>query len=389
MTDLVVLSLEAWDQVWRRNQYLLAGLLRNNSDLRVLFVEPPEDPLHAAISRHRPRLGAGLSNVGGVEGIGDGRLWRFQTTKWLPRSVDGRADDRLSAAVERAVKRIHFTRSVLWINDPGGAVVLERTGWPSLYDITDDWIAADRTPRENSRLRRAEDLLMRRCDEIVVCSPALLVSKGPARPIGASPVTLIGNAVDLEGYRRPFRRPADLPSGRIALYAGTIHTDRIDLPLTESIGESLHARSMSLVMVGPAAISPEWRQRLERAGVVLLGPRVHTSVPDYLRSADVLIVPHLIDEFTKSLDPIKAYEYRAARRPVVATGVPGFDDTGDPFVTVADRAKFGEAVIAVLEDRLATPDQAGDLGGPAVPDWSERVREMAEVLRRVGQASRP
>ena len=27
MTELVVLSLEAWDEVWRRNQHLVAGLL--------------------------------------------------------------------------------------------------------------------------------------------------------------------------------------------------------------------------------------------------------------------------------------------------------------------------------------------------------------------------
>ena len=46
MTDLVVMSLEAWDDVWRRNQHLVAGLLRTDAALRVLFVEPPADPTH-------------------------------------------------------------------------------------------------------------------------------------------------------------------------------------------------------------------------------------------------------------------------------------------------------------------------------------------------------
>ena len=44
MTDLVVVSLERWDDVWRRNQHLVAGLLQRDPDLRVLFVEPPADP---------------------------------------------------------------------------------------------------------------------------------------------------------------------------------------------------------------------------------------------------------------------------------------------------------------------------------------------------------
>ena len=33
MTDLVVVSLEAWDDVWRRNQHLVAGLLRSDAAL--------------------------------------------------------------------------------------------------------------------------------------------------------------------------------------------------------------------------------------------------------------------------------------------------------------------------------------------------------------------
>ena len=42
------------------------------------------------------------------------------------------------------------------------------------------------------------------------------------------------------------------------------------------------------------------------------------SVPAYLRHADVLLVPHVVDAFTDSLDPIKLYEYRAGGRPGVA-----------------------------------------------------------------------
>ena len=60
MTDLVVISLEAWDAVWRRNQHLVAGLLRARPRLRVLFVEPATDPLHAGWAAHRPRRGRGL-----------------------------------------------------------------------------------------------------------------------------------------------------------------------------------------------------------------------------------------------------------------------------------------------------------------------------------------
>ena len=59
MTDLVVVSLESWDGVWRRNQHLIWRMLHTDPTLRVLFVEPPADPAHELRSRRRPRLGRG------------------------------------------------------------------------------------------------------------------------------------------------------------------------------------------------------------------------------------------------------------------------------------------------------------------------------------------
>jgi glycosyltransferase involved in cell wall biosynthesis len=98
VTDLVVMSLEAWDDVWRRNQHLVAGLLRADAALRVLFVEPPADPLHDLVSRRRPAGGLDPVPAPGFEG----RLLRFRAMKALPRRIDRRADERLARAVERA-----------------------------------------------------------------------------------------------------------------------------------------------------------------------------------------------------------------------------------------------------------------------------------------------
>ena len=87
MTDLVVLSLERWDRVWRRNQHLVAGLLLADPDLRVLFVEPAADPTHDVASRRRPSFGSGIAEVGAPA---PGRLWTFRPTKWLPRRAHAR-----------------------------------------------------------------------------------------------------------------------------------------------------------------------------------------------------------------------------------------------------------------------------------------------------------
>ncbi len=56
--EIILLSLEPWDEVWRRNQFLVRELLQLQPDLRVLWVEPPSDPLHELVRSHRmPQIG--------------------------------------------------------------------------------------------------------------------------------------------------------------------------------------------------------------------------------------------------------------------------------------------------------------------------------------------
>ncbi len=377
MTDIVVLSLEPWDEVWRRNQHLVAGLLRRDPALRVLFVEPSVDPLHDVATRHAPRRGHGVRPVtlSGAEG----RLWSFQPTKLLPRRVDSQVDRRLARATTRAVRRLGFDAPILWINDPSSAELLRLTGWPALYDITDDWLEADRTPAEHDRLVRDEATLMKGCAEVVVCSPTLTEAKGAGRP-----VVLIPNAVDVDHYRRPQPRPSDLPAGPVAVYVGTIHTDRIDLDLCAATAQAL-AGVGSLVLVGPHPLAADDLERLRGVGVVLLGPRPADSIPGYLQHADVLVVPHVVTPFTLSLDPIKRYEYAAVGRPVVSTPVTGFVDVDDSRVTVASGDAFVAAVRAGVP--AATIFPAGADG--SVPTWSDRAVRMSQVIEDVRRGPTP
>ena len=62
----------------------------------------------------------------------------------------------------------------------------------------------------------------------------------------------------------------------------------------------------------------------------------------YLQHADVLVVPHVVSDFTDSLDPLKLYEYQAVGRPVVSTPVAGFRDAAG--VIIAGRDQFADAV---------------------------------------------
>ncbi len=378
--DLVVLSLEPWDEVWRRNQHLIAGLLHDDPALHVLFVEPPVDHLHD-LRRGAPlTLGRRLRPLTAHDGTPTGRAWAYRPTKWLPRRLAPGADDRRARAVHRTARRLGMSDPVLWVNDPDGAAVLRATGWRSLYDITDDWLRAERDPAEHRRTRQNEDLLLADCDAVVVCSPALARSKGDR--VGRT-VSLVTNAVDLAAYRRPMARPGDLPAGDYAVYVGTLHPDRLDLEACLRLAVALRTAGAHLVLVGPALLDPLDLTRLEAAGAVVLGARAAAVVPAYLQHAAALVVPHRVDDFTDSLDPIKLYEYLAVNRPIVSTPVAGFRDQPGHRVITASPQQLPAAVLRVLS---APPTP----GSPAeVPSWGDRVRQMRDVLDRVRAGTTP
>jgi teichuronic acid biosynthesis glycosyltransferase TuaH len=363
--DIVCCSLEPWDDVWRRNQFLATELLALRPSIRVLFVGIPADMTWSLLHGHRPRPPAGLHPVGA-----SGRLWTLTPRKWLPRRLRPDSDAALGRQVRAAARRLHFDHPVLWINDNSYSQLPAATGWPSVYDVTDDWLLAARTGRARDRERRNDTRMLALASEVVVCSPALAATRGKDRP-----VHLIPNGVDVDQLRRPQARPPDLPTGAVVLYQGTLNDGRLDIDLCVDIGRGIAGRA-ALVFVGPNSLSPASEDRIRRAGGIFLGARPSRTIPAYMQHADALIVPHEVNPFTESLDPIKAREAMAIGRPTISTPVAGFRDLGPP-VRIAPREQFVTELLAVLSEPLAPGP--GPLRQPPVT-WTQRAVAFLAVL---------
>jgi glycosyltransferase involved in cell wall biosynthesis len=359
--------------VWRRNQHLVSRLLTSDEELRVLFVEPPADPVHDLRSWRRPRFGGRVREHADAQA----RLWTIQPLKLLPRRLDRGADKRFARAVMRAARELGMTDPLLWINDPAAAEVSRMTGWPTLYDITDDWAVADRSAREQGRVIDGERHLLQHAAQVVACSPELVRRKAGDRGDGLPPIVLIPNGVDTAAYQQAHPRPVDLPEGEIALYAGTLHADRLDVRLCVATAAELGS-AVTMVLVGPNALGEADTVALEGRGVVVLGAKAHTELPAYLQHADVLLVAHLVNAFTDSLDPIKLYEYQAAGKPVVSTAVAGFRDAAGVRIVEARADAFAQAIRAAV----ASPRANAGLS-VADADWSVRARSFAQVLSTI------
>jgi glycosyltransferase involved in cell wall biosynthesis len=341
-----VLSLETWDEVWRRNQHLAARAVRSGAAASLQFVTPPEPGLALRAQVRTPEPG--------VEVVTPPLI--------VPRRYGGY---RLIGAWLRNRLR---DADLLWVNDPVAGMAAARDEVPLVYDVTDDWRSMPQDDASRRRIVAAEDALAERADATVVCSAVLAARWRERYNVAAM---LIPNGVDVDAIREARPRPIDraLPN---AVYIGTVHDNRVDLEL---VSELAAARAVTVHVVGPDRLTDAERDRLLASGVVLHGPVPAAQVPSWLVTADVLICPHRVDEFTLSLDAIKAHEYLATDRPVVATPSCGFQELRADGLSVVERGSFVDEVTKSIG--------SGPFERPAPASWADRATSFAAVLHAV------
>jgi len=367
LTQLVVLSLEPWNEVWRRNQLMIDALLACRSDLGVLFVEPPAPAARLMLQGQLPRTE--VSNAPGRDAVNILRPIEWVPDRWTPYAPSNR-----DYGIRKRASELGFDRPVLWVNNHSLARFAIRTGWPIVYDITDDWLLLGRSAPKRRRAKLDDELLLRSAETVTVCSSVLASSRDSRRPI-----VVVPNGVDPLHFAKGAPRPQDLPKGPTAVYVGTLHDERLDVQLACRMADELS--HVKFVYVGPDSLQATSRSSLmQRDNVYLLGPRDYLDIPSYYQHADVVIVPHLVTPFTESLDPIKAREILAVGTPTVSTAIAGFRHLGPP-VRVAQADQFAKAVIAALEDSDRQPPPTN------LTTWADAAERFGAVLEAAAGAS--
>ncbi len=384
MPDLIFVSIEDWDEIWRRNQFLCSGLARRYPEMKIFFVGQPRDVSRAL------RTGEGLRGkraLGPAPGFPN--ILLFHPLKLLPNTLTaGRLANELfaRAQIRRAARRAGLTDALLWLNPHSAVHMAGRMGERAvIYDITDDW-SSFRQPEWLRRLTVRQDTeLCRKADAVIVCSQRLFEMKqGMARRL-----ELIPNGVDASHYARVLDGEGPLPGAcrdwerPVFGYVGTIHPDRVDAQLVEDMARMMTQGTIALV--GPEMLESGTRSRLQETGRVrMTGSVPYSAVPDYMRAFDVCITPHRMTPFTESLNPIKLWEYLAAGKPIVSTDVAGFRD----YPGLVRIARSADDFLRECLDALTEGDEPKRRRREeaAKHSWEARLDAVEEVMRGVMEA---
>ena len=379
---LVFISLEPWDDIWRRNQFLCAGLLRRSESSQILFVQPPCDNSYAIRTRNFAEVRASASLVsGGYEN----RLQLFTPTKWLPNTLPlGRKLNEMSlkSQVRGALASLGWSSTHLWINAHEAASLLDAgIAVQSIYDITDDWTKFSGNQAHLKVVKQQDFKLCVGATEVIVCSDQLFEDK--RNLVKANRLHLIPNGVHVDHYHavmdqsRPLHPVAQSWRKPVFGYTGTIHGDRVDVKLLSRIA-TVNPQA-TIAMVGPNLLDAAVRLALSKhSNIVFTGAKPYAELPDIMRAFDVCMVPHVVTAFTESLNPIKLWEYLAAGKPIVSTNVAGFRDFPE-LVHVSDSQEgFLRNLDNALQElpSLASPRQAV----AQQHSWDRRVDEVIQIL---------
>ncbi len=163
-------------------------------------------------------------------------------------------------------------------------------------------------------------------------------------------------------------------------YVGVI-SDRIDFELVEYVAQERKLYNFIFIGGKYGDVERGIRRLRNFENVYFLGDKHYSKIPDYIFSLDVCMVPHKVNEFTLSNDPMKIYEYLYLGKPVVSTKINVQDeikanvfmaDDRDEFLKFLDRAVSvaDDAMFANLQREAIKPDMF----------WSGRAKLMLDKI---------
>ncbi|MEX3764858.1 glycosyltransferase [Paraburkholderia phenoliruptrix] len=384
--DCVLFSTADWDEPYWTNKQHTASILAARG-WRILYVE--------SVGFRSPKVGSGRDWA---------RLWRrlWRGVQSLVLGPPRRAANvwvlsplmvpaghhlpfvrslnqaLLRFSVARFAKAHRFKEPVVWTYHPymlDSISTLPRG--PLVYHCVDD-IAAIPGVDVNA-FRSAQQALLGQCEAVFTTAMSL---KEVCLPFNRN-THFFGNVVDDAHFgeaRADGPVPAELaaiPEPRL-VYHGVLSDFKVDFPLLMQTAQARPQWQWVIIGEEREGQRSELLAQLSRLpNVHLLGYRNYQSLPQYLRGMRVGVLPTLLNEYTRSMFPMKFYEYLAAGLPVVSTPL---DFAKEPRAGL-EVGGDADAFIAAIEKQLARGKLTASEAVAAVGEntWERRLDKMLAI----------
>lgn len=148
-------------------------------------------------------------------------------------------------------------------------------------------------------------------------------------------------------------RDISLIETKIVGFVGAISSYKVDFHLIKYIANN--RKNWTIVMIGEIGEGdPNTNINIfnECDNVLFLGAKSYKDLPNYIKKFDVAMIPCHINQYTKSMFPMKFFEYLAAGVNVVTTDLPALQE----FKNVSYIAKDYDEFLNFLEISIDNPN---------------------------------
>ena len=337
---------ETWADAVKRKIYspdrLAQTLLQHERVNRLLVANPYRSAPRAAV-RRLLQPGSASFPTGDTAAL---------TTPLRLQKSDGVGEQTLRKTYEAYDRHLQARAQQLGLEKPAlittnpfyAAFGLLDWAGPVTYYAWDDWAALPALKQWWDDFDTAYRIMGQRGTRVCAVSATLIERIAPT---GAHAV--VPNGISPSEWQPPWKVPAwlsSLPTPRI-LYVGAIH-ERLDIEAMRQISASFP--TASILVVGPAADADVVAQLSVLPNVHVHEPLPHSEIIGLTHSADVCIMPHHSNALTESMSPLKVYEYCAAGRPAVVTGLSPVRNVHKAVHLVPPGGSFVEAIHQALQD---------------------------------------
>lgn len=239
----------------------------------------------------------------------------------LSTLTKSRHEVKITKQIKQCLWALNFKDFILWSYVPLLSDCFGKLGEKnSVFETVDNWLlhqSYKNKPRIKNQLERNYQIISQKADFIFTVAKDLLTLFPDHQK-----KYWIPNGVNLDHFIKHGPIPKSLNDLKrpIIGYVGTIE-NRVDFKIINALAEKF--KTGSLVMIGPNW--SKYRYKKKYANLHYFGPVSYADLPSYLAAFDVAIIPHLENEFTRTMNPLKLYDYLAAGKPVVTTPVAGVE----------------------------------------------------------------
>ena len=249
-----------------------------------------------------------------------------------------------------------------------------------IYDCMDDILEF---PNIKNNVKLSEEMyfyelgLISRADIVFSSSKYLKNTLIDRYKIDSNKIDVINNAISIKMLNNKIANSRLLINSvdkiKTITYIGTISKwFDFDL-LLDCLNENQHIR---FLLLGPKEVTIPCHDRLIYQGIIK-----HNEVFSYMKSSDALIMPFIVNDLIKSVNPVKLYEYILSLKPIITCYYDEIDKFKDYVHYYKSPIELKKLFVKLVNNELQSNELAESINFLNENTWKSRGIEIVSKLQ--------